>query len=104
MALISCASGDESRFDHKQIDQKPSNTVQIAREDSSPTLVRHRPSFETLGIKLHHDNGRPHIHKDVSNYLESEGITIIPQPPKSPYLAPYDFCLFDIIKQDLTME
>ncbi|CAF2708911.1 unnamed protein product [Rotaria sp. Silwood2] len=63
---------------------------------------KQRPSCGVQGIKLHHDNGRPHAHKDVSNYLESEGITIIPHPPNSPDLSPCDFWLFDLIKQNLT--
>ena len=38
----------------------------------------------------------------MSNYLEAEGLTIIPHPPNSPYLSPYDFWLFDLIKENLT--
>ena len=30
------------------------------------TKSKQRPSYGTHGIKLHHDNGRPHIHQDVS--------------------------------------
>jgi hypothetical protein len=51
---------------------------------------------------LHHDNAKPNVHKDVLNYLDSESIKIIQQPPNSPDLAPCDFWLFDRIKQDLT--
>ena len=40
--------------------------------------------------------------KDVVNYLESEDITIIRQPVNFPDLAPCDFCLFDLIKQNLS--
>ena len=65
-------------------------------------IKRQRPSYGTSRIKIHHDNGRPHIHKDVSNYLESEGLTIIPHPPNSPDLSPCDFWLFDLIKENLT--
>ena len=61
-----------------------------------------RPSCGVHGIKLHHDNGRPHVHKDVSNYLESEGIIAIPHPPNSPDLSPCDFWLFDFVKENLT--
>ncbi|CAF4160525.1 unnamed protein product [Rotaria sp. Silwood2] len=50
-------------------------------------IKRQRPSRETRVIKIHHDNGRPHVHKDVSNYLESEGLRIIPHPPNSPDLS-----------------
>jgi len=64
--------------------------------------IKHqRPSYGTRGIKIHHDNGRPHIHEDVSSYLESQGLTIIPHPPNSPDLSPCDFWLFDLIKQNL---
>ncbi len=61
-----------------------------------------RPSRGVHGIKLHYDNGRPHVHKDVSNYLESEGIIVIPHPPYSPDLSPCDFWLFDFVKENLT--
>jgi histone-lysine N-methyltransferase SETMAR len=64
--------------------------------------IKHqRPSYGTRCIKIHYENGRPHIHKDVSNYLESEGLTIIPHPPNSPDLSPCDFWLFDLIKDNL---
>ena len=58
-------------------------------------IKRQRPTCGVQGIKLYYDNGRPHVHKEVSNYLESEGITIIKHPPYSPNLAPCDFWLFD---------
>ena len=64
-------------------------------------IKKQRPSSGTHAIKLHHDNANPHVHKDVSAYLESEGITIMPQPPYSPDLAPCDFWLFDLIKENL---
>jgi len=65
-------------------------------------IKRQRPSYGTRGIKIHHDNGRPHVHKDVSAYLQSEGLTIIPHPPNSPDLSPCDFWLFDLIKDNLS--
>ena len=34
--------------------------------------------------KIHHDNGRPHVHKDVIDFLESEGFMIIEHPAHSP--------------------
>jgi len=37
----------------------------------------------------------------VTSYLESEGITIMPHPPIFPDLAPCDFWLFDLIKENL---
>ena len=41
------------------------------------------------------------MHKDVVNYLQSEGITIIRQPVNSSDFASCDFWLFDLIKQNL---
>ena len=64
-------------------------------------IKRQRPSYGTRGIKIHHDNGRPHVHKDVLTYLESEDLTVMPHPPNSPDLSPCDFWLFDLIKQNL---
>ncbi|CAF5016228.1 unnamed protein product, partial [Rotaria sp. Silwood1] len=64
-------------------------------------IKQQRPSFGTHGIKLLHDNGKPHIHKTVSDYLESKDITIIPHPPNSPDLTPCDFWLFSLIKQKI---
>jgi histone-lysine N-methyltransferase SETMAR len=65
-------------------------------------IKRQRPSYGTDRIKIHHDNGRPHVHKDVIDYLESNGLTIVPHPPYSPDLSPCDFWLFDLIKGNLT--
>jgi hypothetical protein len=64
-------------------------------------IKRQRPSFGTRGIKFLHDNGKPHVHIAVSDYLESEDITIIPHLRNSPDLAPCGFWLFDLIKQNI---
>ena len=58
-------------------------------------------SFRTK-YKMLHDNGSPHTHRDVVDYLTEEGIEIIPHPPYSPDLAPCDFWLNDYIKNKLT--
>jgi histone-lysine N-methyltransferase SETMAR len=64
-------------------------------------IKRQRPAYGTRGIKIHHDNGRPHVHKDVFDCLESERLTIILHPPYSPDVSPCDFWLFDSIKDNL---
>ena len=61
-------------------------------------IWKQRKSAGTKGIKLLHDNGRPHIHSDVINYLTKEGINIMPHSPYSPDLAPCDYWLNDYIK------
>ena len=54
------------------------------------------------GIKLYYGNRQPHLHKDVSNYVEFKGITIIPHLPNAPDLSPCGFWLFGLMKQKLT--
>ena len=65
------------------------------------TLKRQRPSTGAKNIKLHHDNARPHVHKDVKSFIKEEQMVSMEHPPYSPDLAPCDFWLFDYIKQRL---
>ncbi|CAF1652017.1 unnamed protein product, partial [Rotaria sp. Silwood1] len=65
-------------------------------------IKRQRLSCGTHDIKIHHDNGKPHVHRDVCTYLESKGFTIMPHSPNSPDLSPCDFWLFDLIKDNLS--
>lgn len=65
-------------------------------------VKKQRPLSGTHAIKLQHDNGTPHAHQAVSDYLRSEGVTIVPHPPNSPDLSPCDFWLFDLIKRNLS--
>ena len=53
-------------------------------------------------LKFHHYNARPHIQKNVLNYLDKQGFILMEHPPNSPDLVPCDFWLFDYIKQRLT--
>ncbi|CAF1194271.1 unnamed protein product [Didymodactylos carnosus] len=64
-------------------------------------IRKQEKSSRTKCIRLLHDNGRPHIHRDVIDYLTEEGIEIILHPPYSPDLAPCDFWLNDYIKINL---
>jgi histone-lysine N-methyltransferase SETMAR len=65
------------------------------------SIKKQRPTSGVKNMKILHDGARPHIHKNVKNFLEQEGIAIIDHPPYSPDLAPCDFWLFDKIKKDL---
>ncbi|CAF3119790.1 unnamed protein product, partial [Rotaria sp. Silwood2] len=65
--------------------------------------IKHqRFSYETGGIKIHYDNGKPNIHKDMFKYVEFEGLTVVPHSPNSSDLATCDLWLFDLIKETLT--
>ncbi|CAF3979524.1 unnamed protein product [Rotaria sordida] len=65
-------------------------------------IWKQRKSNGTKGIKLLHDNARPHRHSDIIDYSTEEGINIMPYPPYSSDLAPCDYWLNDYIKRNLT--
>ncbi|CAF3142115.1 unnamed protein product [Rotaria sp. Silwood2] len=64
--------------------------------------IRKKEKSSRTTLKILHDNGPPHAHQDVVDYLTEECIEIIPHPPYSPDLAPCDFWLNDYIKNKLT--
>lgn len=64
-------------------------------------MRQERPKSGTHGLKLLHDNAKPHSAKEVKDYLKQEGINLVPHPPYSPDLSPSDFWLIDYIKRNL---
>lgn len=50
---------------------------------------------------LHHDNAPVHSALLIRNFCTKNGMTVIPQPPYSPDLAPADFFLFPKLKRPL---
>ncbi|CAF3678135.1 unnamed protein product [Rotaria socialis] len=63
----------------------------LTDENIELEIWKQRKSAGTKGIKLLHDNARPHIHSDVINYLTEEGINIMAHPPYSLDIAPCDY-------------
>jgi len=59
--------------------------------------MRFRPNIAT-NWTLHHDNAAAHAAFSVAKFLTSKGITVMPQSPYSPDLAPCDFFLFEKAK------
>ena len=49
-----------------------------------------------------HDNARPHVAKPVKTYLETLQLEVLPHPPYSPDIAPFDFHLFRSMAHGLT--
>ena len=70
-----------------------------------PEIQKHyfkrRPATRLKGIKLLHDNARPHKSKQVKETIASMGLEELEHPPYSPDLAPCDFWLFDGLKRHL---
>ena len=64
--------------------------------------IRQKEKSSRTKYKMPHDNGSPHAHRDLVDYLTEVGIEIIPHLPYSPDLAPCDFWLNDYIKNKLT--
>ena len=60
-------------------------------------VIRIHPNISTNWI-LHHDNAPAHAAFSGVQFLTSKGITVMPQPPYSPDLAPCDFFLFQKAK------
>ena len=57
-------------------------------------LTRRRPKTGPKGLRLLHDNARPHKTKQVLDKIASMGMVELEHPPYSPDLAPCDFYLF----------
>ena len=63
------------------------------------TIRRKRPHLQN--VILHHDNARPHTAHATNALIAAKGWTVLPHPPYSPDLAPFDFFLFGPLKDCL---
>ncbi|CAF1510471.1 unnamed protein product, partial [Rotaria sp. Silwood1] len=97
--LCDIVTGDETWIYHRKIKSKEQSKAWVTKDESPPT--QKRPLSTTNGIKLHHDNARPHMNNIVFNYLQEEKVKIMAHPPYSPDLAPSDFWLFNCLKRNL---
>jgi len=65
-------------------------------------LRRKRPEAWTNNSWiLHHDNAPAHVSLLIREFLTEHEMTVVPQPPYSPDLAPADFFLFPNLKSSL---
>ncbi|KAI6648133.1 Transposase [Oopsacas minuta] len=65
-------------------------------------LSKRRKRTGAKGLRLLHDNARPHKTKQVKEKILRMGITELEHPPYSPDLAPCDFYLFPKLKEYLS--
>ena len=63
---------------------------------------RRRPKTWLKYLGLLHDNAPAHKARIVTEFLESEKVYVLPQPPFSPDLAPIDYFLFPKLKFHLS--
>ena len=60
--------------------------------------LKRRPRTGTRGLKILHDNARPHKSLAVRQKIQDMGMHEVPHPPYSPDIAPCDFWLFRKLK------
>lgn len=60
-----------------------------------------RRGMLSKGVRLHHDNARPHTANDTNELIAKFGWGIVKHPPYSPDLAPSDYHLFPHMKKHL---
>ncbi|UYV72795.1 hypothetical protein LAZ67_10000753 [Cordylochernes scorpioides] len=60
-----------------------------------------RRGMLTKGVRLHHDNARPHTARQTTALIEEFGWELVSHPPYSPDVAPCDFHLFPELKKNL---
>ncbi|KAL4504575.1 hypothetical protein ABPG72_010021 [Tetrahymena utriculariae] len=92
--IIHAPDDNKTRFDSQYYIQNCLTPVVEVLNES-------RPTSGTKRIKLLHDNAKPHKNKEVDNFLQQNGIGLVPHPPYSPDLSPCDFWLNDQIKRKL---
>lgn len=64
-------------------------------------LRRVRPHRQKADVLLLHDNARPHVSRQTTAEIVKLGWTVLPHPPYSPDLAPSDYHLFGMLKEEL---
>ncbi|CAH1961654.1 unnamed protein product [Acanthoscelides obtectus] len=55
----------------------------------------------TKGVRLHHDNARPHTSRQTTTLIEEFRWETVTQPPYNPDVAASDFHLFPKLKEHL---
>ncbi|GFY05313.1 histone-lysine N-methyltransferase SETMAR [Trichonephila clavipes] len=84
---------------------KPSTTINgTYYANVLRTMVQHVKRKRQLlqnGFLLQHENARQHISLCVLNVSHQNNVEILPHPPYSPDITPFDFWLFPQLKKPL---
>ncbi|KAI6658791.1 Transposase [Oopsacas minuta] len=118
--LFEIVTGDELGYVILSLYQKSKQSMGGKKNRTQPMISRHdfrnpkclaevknstknrRPRTGTRGLRILHDNDRPHKTKLVREKLEAMKIVELDHPPYSPDLAPCDFWLFLKLKKHLS--
>ena len=76
-----------------------STSYSVTLQKLKNRIQRIRPIF--TWFLLHHNNAQPHCSAQTNEKIKRLGFEIVPHPPHSPDLAPSDFHLFPLMKEDL---
>jgi len=74
----------------------------LLRENLKPAIRQKRRGLLTMGVRLLHDNVRPHTAAATVSTIEELRFECIPHPPYSPNLAPSYFHDFGPLKDALS--
>jgi len=73
--------------------------TQVLRRDLVDTLRKKRPGIPVEHFLLHMDNASSHTAAATQLEIRVLGFRSVQHPPYSPDLAPFDFAIFSVIKQ-----
>ena len=82
---------------HLLTDEQKKMRVTMAKKTSQNV-----PKTGLKYVRLLHDNAPAHKARIVTEFLESEKVTLLPHPPYSPDLAPCDYFLCPKLKYHLS--
>ncbi len=75
--------------------------ISVLKQVICPHIQRKKPTFTNGLWKLRHDNARPHVAWLVTDFLAKRIIEVIPHPPYGLDLAPCDFFLYPMLKNQV---
>ncbi|OQV13903.1 hypothetical protein BV898_11899 [Hypsibius exemplaris] len=86
------------------IPQFPHKLLQAGFHKLVRKLRNKRGKIGLRGLKLHHDNASSHTCSLTIDFLQQEGLKLLPHPPYSLDLASCDFYLFPKLKESLRVK
>jgi hypothetical protein len=72
--------------------------VEALKRLSDTMRLKRGELWRDRSLILHHDNTPAHSSLRMSQFLAGKGISVVDDPPTSPYLAATDLCLFAELK------